>query len=658
MHCSCGNTFTTRSTVPDAARRALQRVPPLLHGQAEAGRHRWPRRALRAPLRQAQGRPRRSSAEPSSPVPSALWRRDRQRARSWYADQARRARRAGASGASRRPARSPAARRVRRRRRRRWVCSASDPAPRRSGRRWSWADRRGRRRAPRARRRRDAAGVARPAGRALRRPPAGVAGRRTRPRCRSRPTAAAGAAASVARAGRGLVDLILDAGARAGRRARRAHAARSRGLEVLRAVVDPDDGRRPARGRRRPPRPRGYPGPRRRAARRRARRGGRHRRARTAGRAPRPTRCNRLAPERWLRADCSPTRRWSAAPSLARSQRRRSPDDLQRRLAPRSPSASTRDGRPVVVVCSVGIDLDVVPAPPTPGSPSIPRARLRARRPRARRAPGHRRAGATRSVDPPRSCRARRLAPVAGGLVRARTPAPRPRATSSPTSRRAWPTPPCSPTSTRLRASSPSGTRSSSAIVSRVPRATAGARRPRGRPGDARPRPTGDDREVDAGRGRPRPRPTIERLDDELQRPAAARRTRTTSKQRHRRDPRRRGRRGGQPLRPRPVRDVPGATPARRAGSSRCSASDPSDMGGFNEVTFLLKGDGVWTPHEARGRAAPGAAGAGHREPGPHPHVVGDRHRAARGRGGRRRRSTRTTCRSTCTGRRARAGSR
>ena len=51
-----------------------------------------------------------------------------------------------------------------------------------------------------------------------------------------------------------------------------------------------------------------------------------------------------------------------------------------------------------------------------------------------------------------------------------------------------------------------------------------------------------------------------------------------------------------------------------RAGSSRCSGADPSDMGGFNEVTFLLKGDGVWTPHEARGRPAPRAAGAGHRE--------------------------------------------
>ena len=56
VRCSCGNTFTTRSTKDRPARRALQRVPSLLHRQAEAGRHRRPHRALRAPLRQAQGR--------------------------------------------------------------------------------------------------------------------------------------------------------------------------------------------------------------------------------------------------------------------------------------------------------------------------------------------------------------------------------------------------------------------------------------------------------------------------------------------------------------------------------------------------------------------------------------------------------------------------
>ena len=42
-------------------------------------------------------------------------------------------------------------------------------------------------------------------------------------------------------------------------------------------------------------------------------------------------------------------------------------------------------------------------------------------------------------------------------------------------------------------------------------------------------------------------------------------------------------------------------------------------------------------PNEARGRTAPGPAGAGDREPGSDPHLVGDGQRAARGRRGRRR---------------------
>src|SRR6185436_9796452 len=39
---------------PDPSSRALLGVSPLLHGQAEAGRHGWPRRALRAPCREGQ----------------------------------------------------------------------------------------------------------------------------------------------------------------------------------------------------------------------------------------------------------------------------------------------------------------------------------------------------------------------------------------------------------------------------------------------------------------------------------------------------------------------------------------------------------------------------------------------------------------------------
>ncbi len=45
--CSCGNTFTTKSTKPGEMHVELvQRVSSLFHRQAEAGRHRWPRRAF------------------------------------------------------------------------------------------------------------------------------------------------------------------------------------------------------------------------------------------------------------------------------------------------------------------------------------------------------------------------------------------------------------------------------------------------------------------------------------------------------------------------------------------------------------------------------------------------------------------------------------
>ena len=57
VKCSCGNTFTTRSTTRRRSHdRALQRVPPVLHRQAEAGRLRWPRRALQQALRRPQDR--------------------------------------------------------------------------------------------------------------------------------------------------------------------------------------------------------------------------------------------------------------------------------------------------------------------------------------------------------------------------------------------------------------------------------------------------------------------------------------------------------------------------------------------------------------------------------------------------------------------------
>ena len=54
--CTCGNTFTTRSTAKngDHPRRRLLQLPPVLHGQAEDPRHRWPRGPVRGPLRQEE----------------------------------------------------------------------------------------------------------------------------------------------------------------------------------------------------------------------------------------------------------------------------------------------------------------------------------------------------------------------------------------------------------------------------------------------------------------------------------------------------------------------------------------------------------------------------------------------------------------------------
>ena len=127
----------------------------------------------------------------------------------------------------------------------------------------------------------------------------------------------------------------------------------------------------------------------------------------------------------------------------------------------------------------------------------------------------------------------------------------------------------------------------------------------------------------------------IERLDARAQAAAAAEGPERRS-QRHRRDPRRRRRRGSEPLRSRPVPDVPGLRAAdgleargarlRRVGDGRLQR-DHVPAVGRRRVDA----------HEARGRPAPRAARAGHRVAGTDPHVVRHRHGAARGRGGRRR---------------------
>ena len=80
-----------------------------------------------------------------------------------------------------------------------------------------------------------------------------------------------------------------------------------------------------------------------------------------------------------------------------------------------------------------------------------------------------------------------------------------------------------------------------------------------------------------------------------------------------------------------------GVRRAARVGTVEVLSHDASDLGGINQVTILVKGDTAWSRLKFEGGHAPRAAGAGHREPGADPHLVGDGAGAARGGGGRRR---------------------
>ena len=65
VHCACGATWTTRSTKKDLRLEICSSCHPVLHGQAEADRHRRPRRALHPQVRRRQpsaSRPRRRAA--------------------------------------------------------------------------------------------------------------------------------------------------------------------------------------------------------------------------------------------------------------------------------------------------------------------------------------------------------------------------------------------------------------------------------------------------------------------------------------------------------------------------------------------------------------------------------------------------------------------
>ena len=64
---------------------------------------------------------------------------------------------------------------------------------------------------------------------------------------------------------------------------------------------------------------------------------------------------------------------------------------------------------------------------------------------------------------------------------------------------------------------------------------------------------------------------------------------------RDRRDPRRHGRGGGGAVRRRPLPDADALRRARAASSTRTLATDPSEAGGFKDVTFEIAGDGAYS---------------------------------------------------------------
>ena len=94
------------------------------------------------------------------------------------------------------------------------------------------------------------------------------------------------------------------------------------------------------------------------------------------------------------------------------------------------------------------------------------------------------------------------------------------------------------------------------------------------------------------------------------------------------------GRRGGQPLRPRPVRDVPGLR--RPHGlEARGARLRPVRHGRLQRDHVPAQGRRRVAAHALRGRRPPCPAGAGDGEPGSDPHLLGHGDRAPGGGGGR-----------------------
>ena len=104
---------------------------------------------------------------------------------------------------------------------------------------------------------------------------------------------------------------------------------------------------------------------------------------------------------------------------------------------------------------------------------------------------------------------------------------------------------------------------------------------------------------------------------------------------RHRGDPGRSRRRRGRPLRRRDAAHVPALRRAPRLEVARCSTSRAATLGGVKDATVTISGDAVYSLAQVRVGRAPGAARAGHRGPGAHPHLHRHRGGDARGRGRR-----------------------
>ncbi|CAA9413515.1 MAG: Peptide chain release factor 1, partial [uncultured Pseudonocardia sp.] len=217
-----------------------------------------------------------------------------------------------------------------------------------------------------------------------------------------------------------------------------------------------------------------------------------------------------------------------------------------------------------------------------------------------------------------------RSRPVVGAARRARVPGARARRPGG--ARRPVACPPSGPPLRAARSARRDG-----------PRPRRGARQPGHGPGARRGgrvlrhrghRPGGP------GRGAHRP---------SARAPAAARPGRRQG--RHPRDQGGGGRRRVRAVRRRPAAHVP---PLRRAprlvgrgtGGRRRRAGRLQGRRGRHQVPIARgrRRSGDLGPAEVRGRRPPGAARAGHREPGAHPHLGSRCARAARGRGGRRQR--------------------